>query len=491
VEIAKLRLWLSLIVDEEDIKHIKPLPNLDYKIVCGNSLLGVERNLENWKLFAKLEELKPLFFNETNTNKKQDYKMQIDRLISEITNGHKDFDFEVYFSEVFHEKNGFDVVIANPPYEEISNRKEKIFFQRTYAEVLSGHYDLYIFFFKKAFNIVRKKGIITFITAHTYLHYPQFKNLRKWLYKKSHILEITSRISGIFESAVVDNAIILIQAYAVNDNDLSKFTQKKIKNNKLIDEEKLFLRRYEFSSDNFDLETIKNRETLKKFLKNTELLGEITKSSQGITVYAKVQGEKKNWLRKEKIDSNSKPIFRGREIQRYFSKWSGDYIQYGNWLWCPRNPKFFENEKLFFRQTADTLIGTYIREPIYCIDSVHSIINLPNLKNYSLKYILAILNSKMGNYLYELLIPETGKVFAQVKLFFLRQIPIKKISISEQKPFIGFVNKILAITKEDDYLANSTKQAKVKEYKRQIDKMVYKIYGLTDNEIKIVEEFGK
>jgi type II restriction/modification system DNA methylase subunit YeeA len=96
VEIAKLRLWLSLIVDEEDIKQIKPLPNLDYKIVCGNSLLGVERNLENWKLFAKLEELKPLFFNETNANKKQEYKIQIDGIISKITNGHKDFDFEVY-----------------------------------------------------------------------------------------------------------------------------------------------------------------------------------------------------------------------------------------------------------------------------------------------------------------------------------------------------------------------------------------------------------
>ena len=52
VEIAKLRLWLSLVVDEDDIKQIQPLPNLDYKIVCGNSLLGVKRRLENWPLFA-------------------------------------------------------------------------------------------------------------------------------------------------------------------------------------------------------------------------------------------------------------------------------------------------------------------------------------------------------------------------------------------------------------------------------------------------------
>ena len=116
VEIAKLRLWLSLIVDEEDIKQIKPLPNLDYKIVCGNSLLGVEKNLFNQKLFTELEKLKPLFFNETDAKKKQKYKNQIDELINKITNGRKDFDFEVYFSEVFHEKKGFDVVIANPPY---------------------------------------------------------------------------------------------------------------------------------------------------------------------------------------------------------------------------------------------------------------------------------------------------------------------------------------------------------------------------------------
>ena len=65
VEIAKLRLWLSLVVDEQDVRRIKPLPNLSYKIVTGNSLLGVDTNeLENWKAFRRLEELKPVFFDE-------------------------------------------------------------------------------------------------------------------------------------------------------------------------------------------------------------------------------------------------------------------------------------------------------------------------------------------------------------------------------------------------------------------------------------------
>ncbi|HOT59044.1 MAG TPA: hypothetical protein PLJ83_05230, partial [Spirochaetales bacterium] len=104
VEIAKLRLWLSLVVDEDDIRQIKPLPNLDYKIVCGNSLLGVEKNLFNNELFVKLEQLKPHYFNETNPTKKQEYKKQIDNLIRQITSEHTEFDFEVYFSEVFHKK---------------------------------------------------------------------------------------------------------------------------------------------------------------------------------------------------------------------------------------------------------------------------------------------------------------------------------------------------------------------------------------------------
>ncbi|MEA3420681.1 MAG: DNA methyltransferase, partial [Acidobacteriota bacterium] len=109
VEIAKLRLWLSLVVDEEDIKQIQPLPNLDYKIVCGNSLVGVERNMFNNELFQKLEVLKPPYFDETNAKKKQEFRKQIDQLIMNLTNNKETFDFEVYFSEVFHENGGFDV----------------------------------------------------------------------------------------------------------------------------------------------------------------------------------------------------------------------------------------------------------------------------------------------------------------------------------------------------------------------------------------------
>ncbi|RMF97333.1 MAG: hypothetical protein D6734_02385 [Candidatus Schekmanbacteria bacterium] len=71
--------------------------------------------------------------------------------------------------------------------------------------------------------------------------------------------------------------------------------------------------------------------------------------------------------------------------------------------------------------------------------------------------------------------------------YYMGKLPIKQISLEGQRPFIDLVNKILSLTQSEDYFENPQKQAKVKEFQRQIDQLVYKLYGLTDEEIKIVE----
>jgi hypothetical protein len=167
------------VVDEDDFLTIKPLPNLDYKIVCGNSLFKVERNLLNDHLFAELALLKLRFFDEINPRQKKDEKSQIERLIRQLTNNDEHFDYEIYFSEVFHKKRGFDVVIANPPYVRHEGIKEfKPELKKTFGEFYCGTADLYTYFYKRGLEILKPNGHLCFIAPNKFMRAGYGKNTR-------------------------------------------------------------------------------------------------------------------------------------------------------------------------------------------------------------------------------------------------------------------------------------------------------------------------
>lgn len=514
VDIARLRFWLSIVVDEEEAS---PLPNLDYKIMQGNSLIESYKGLDLSKLtYAKksgghisqysifeddtkqlqreVTQLLTQYYSCSDHDKKTDLRNKISNTIAkqlsvqnfdadilrklrtlDLAGNDQFFLWHTWFSDVF-EKGGFDIVIGNPPYNEISDKEEKSFYQKHFKDVLSKHYDLYIFFFKIGIDLLREKGIMTYITPHTFTWYPQFIALREYIYNKTTILEITDRIKSIFDSAVVDNSIISLQKGIFEKK--SNFSFLEYIDNKLKTINNLYLNREEFNSQRFDYTGLINIGKLNRLNNGCVPLGEITKSSQGITVYAKVQGEKINYFRDTVVSSYSRPCLRGKNINRY-SYSCNQYIEYGKWLWCPREPVYFENEKIFIRQTSDSLIGTYVKEPMCATDSIHSIISKDT--RYSLKYILGILNSNLGNYMYKLMSCETGKVFAQVKLAVLRELPIKIVSESQQIPIIKLVDKILEIKKESPDKDTSMEET-------MINNLIYDIYGLSKDEIKIIEE---
>jgi type I restriction-modification system DNA methylase subunit len=221
VEIAKLRLWLSLVVDEENVLQVKPLPNLDYKVIPGDSLLGIEEGaLENWRAIHRLEILKPLFFDEVDKRKKDAYKREIDELIHQITHGNTIFDFNIYFSEVFHRKQGFDVLIANPPY--IGESGHKDLFRKTKDGPLGKFYlgkmDYFYFFLHLALNLVRENGEVAFITTNYYLTATGAKKLRD---DYKHRATVRSLISfnelRIFESAQGQHNMITLLKKGRND----------------------------------------------------------------------------------------------------------------------------------------------------------------------------------------------------------------------------------------------------------------------------------
>ncbi len=196
VEIAKLRLWLSLVVDESYYDDIQPLPNLDYKIVQGNALLGVEKNLFNLDLFNRLDRLKQQFFDATHRHEKRTLKAQIDQLIELLTGEQKTFDFEVYFHEVFAAKGGFDVVIGNPPYLRIqgirkSNPKLANQYKALYKSA-TGSFDLYALFVERGLKILAAQGFLNFIMPDKWTNAGFGKGLRSVIAKGQHGFRLIS-----------------------------------------------------------------------------------------------------------------------------------------------------------------------------------------------------------------------------------------------------------------------------------------------------------
>ncbi|MGA7936278.1 MAG: Eco57I restriction-modification methylase domain-containing protein, partial [Kovacikia sp.] len=177
VDIAKLRLWLSLVVDEEDYTRIKPLPNLDYKIVCGNSLLGVDQrgdvkqyqgNVLNYQQLEQLDQLMLDFFDETNSERKTQLNRDIKSLIQTLTGSAETFDFRIYFSEVFRKNHGFDVVIGNPPYvrqEKLGNEAKQAL-KANFPELYKGTADIYTYFYGKGVSLLKERGSLAYITSN-------------------------------------------------------------------------------------------------------------------------------------------------------------------------------------------------------------------------------------------------------------------------------------------------------------------------------------
>ncbi|MGJ1407049.1 MULTISPECIES: Eco57I restriction-modification methylase domain-containing protein [Sphingobacterium] len=507
-EISKLRCFLSLVVDEnidenKPNRGIEPLPNLEFKFVTADTLIKLpeengQRGLfDNWEEMQELEELRNDYIQSYGKQKqriKEQFLKVQQKMFKDQLSLFSDKESRAYqlstWNPFGHEKSDwfdpkwmfgvekFDVVIGNPPYNEVSTKEDKIKFQSIFKEVISKHYDVYIFFFKRGYDLVSEYGVLSYITPHTFTVYNQFQALRKWMIEKTKIVEISDRIESVFSSVVVDSCITILSNNPKHKKSAFKRFEFNQRGLQLIESETLD--DTEFDHETFSISSIKNKEKLKAFLIDSKLLGEVYESGQGITVYAKVQGEKINYFRESIVSQNSKPVTKGREIFRYKLNWDSSYIEYGNWLWCQRDDKYFESPKIFLRQTSADLIATYIEEPFYCIDSVHSIITGDHA--YNLKYLLCILNSGVGNYMYSLLIQEQGKVFAQVKLTFLRKIPIKQANQSIQSIFDNICTYTLATNKFKDFDKHVPNSHIAQLFEEVIDAMVMELYFKEDFE---------
>ena len=423
-EIAKLRLWLSLVVDEEDRETIKPLPNLDYKIVQGNSLLNIDKDLFNSEQFERLEELKPLYFNETDIDEKQKYRNKINGLIGEITNGSKDFDFQIHFSEVFHEKRGFDVVIGNPPYLNIEKLDDKLkqYLFRNYRTA-SGRTDIYIAFIEMSLRLLRENGDMTYIIPHAFTSQKYGAKLRHFLVGNHYIKEILDTSEYfVFSEAVVKNIVLQVLKTSPQDKTTVKIAKSgsDFDNNsfevfKIDQKEFLALKdtKYETRADAF------------KFIKVKQKMeyGNVQLTDICLVAYGARLNHKKKPIGKdhyifEKAQPNFKPFHEGRNIQRYHVSQSGwlNYVPMEHYN--PMFPELFESGKIVAIRVIKDRLRFALDKDLY---NSHTVINLVKWhllqrvghrsvkkgisdhrielsKRCDYKFLLAVLNSRLLNW---------------------------------------------------------------------------------------------
>lgn len=381
VDIARLRLWLSLVV-EQNIPE--PLPNLEHKIMQGNSLVS---EYEGIKIFNKdllySREKGPFQFSinfgspierkidgfqdqirqylkESKKDKKKEIKMKIDFLRWELIeetlkeqgklgdfeeirilrqkNVRPFFIWELEFSEVFKEKGGFDIVIGNPPYFSISkikNKKEREAIKRENYQVFSNSTDIYCLFYEKAISLVRENdGLVTFITSNKWMKATYGEALRKLLITKNPIA-IIDLGPGVFKSATVDTSILILRKQIRKDNS-SLIASRVLK----------------YAGDNFReaiLETLTRidvpdgvpwlvlsdieRIIMKKIQKiGSPLNNHDIKINRGILTgynnafFIDKRIRDKLIAKDEKSEEIILPVLRGRDIRRHGYKWEGLYI---------------------------------------------------------------------------------------------------------------------------------------------------------------------
>jgi len=577
VEIAKLRLWLSLVVDEEDIKNIRPLPNLDYKIMQGNSLLeeyegvklfdmGISSGQKNFlelvsdaeRLTKELQRLKEEFFKASLKSEKDYLKRKIDDLTWELieatlkeqdkadklkevakfkkSNTKPFFLWKLNFSEVFQERGGFDVVIANPPYvrqELFKDEKEPL--KRAFGNFFGGRADLYTYFYKKSLDLARSGAILTFISSNKFFIRGYGEETRRLLTTDMTLLSIINFGELPVFKAAVDSGIVIARKKAPTvDSEITTLQVKRaseIENLvETVEKEGYEVRVTNLKPGGWVLETKekldllhklqKNRRTLNEYCNNKVFAGIKTGLDKAFVITERVKED----IVKSDPESGDliRPWLRGKDVAKWRPNYKNLYVIYTplnkieiddypavkeylmqfkkrlseratqqKWYEIQqpqeRFTELFDSQKIIYPDCAKEMRACYDTAGAYGTMAMYFIPYDPA--------ILAILNSRLFDWYSRMTFATFGDPWNGGRVIFkslyMRDVPIPKISAKNKKPLAALVEKVLAVTKDGNYFVNPAKQAEVKEYEKQIDKLVYKLYDLTPEEIEIVEESAK
>ena len=389
VEIAKLRFWLSIVVDEI---APTPLPNLAYKIMVGNSLLSTINGFDplvqnqNKKAQKDIRILQGKFhdyFNEHNKKRKEKIdrevkeginlilnkalknfdiqpKFDMDKkeqnryendymqymLLSKIIKEYNDYNYtkelffyKIYFRDVI-DSGGFDIVIGNPPYvrhEKIKELKPKLKIEG--YKSYNGTADLYIYFFEQGYRLLKDNGILSYITSNKYTRAKYGKQFRAFILNNTNILEyIDFNGVKVFDSATVDTSILTFKKSNVKKSsflycDINEKYKKESELEKFISQNGFEYLQSDLSENSFSFsspEELKIKKIIEKVgtpLKDWDI--EINSGIKtGLNEAFIIDGKVKDELiaKDPKSIEIIKPLLRGRDIKRYSYKFADKWL---------------------------------------------------------------------------------------------------------------------------------------------------------------------
>ncbi|MCY3833659.1 MAG: N-6 DNA methylase [Chloroflexi bacterium] len=477
VEVSKLALLLKMLENEGDGADLHELaepllPDLRGNIKWGNSLIGSD------------------FFSGT----------ELAALDDEELLRVKPFDWAggSGFGAIMA-RGGFDAVIGNPPYgAEIPS--EQVTYLSTKHGAGAKFPDSYIFFIIKALQLLMRSERMSFIVPNTFCDLESLDEFRKWILTENSILKIWQ--SGwAFKDAVVDTLVFVAQKdKPTTDSSVLIEINEKTYERKISSFVANELRKIDYRNSEDD------KQILRKVVGNTIPLSEIATVRAGVKMYERGKGtppqtreliKERPYSTKEEKRVGWKTLYRGKHISRYAFASPDEYVNYGEWLAAPRKPELFASPKILMRRTDDRLLASLDDENAICVNSCHVIKFKKASPALSYSYILGLLNSRLMQRIYELQNPQmVDKVFAEVKVIYVLRLPIRTIDFEDSADkimhdtMVELVDTMLDLHRQLPGLTavqRGVVEQRIEAVDREIDGLVYRLYGLSVDEVGIVE----
>jgi len=527
VEVTKLSLLLKVLEEESEenvsrqlkLFEERALPSLHRNIKCGNSLIGTD-------IYADVQAT-------------LDDPEAVKRINA--------FDWDREFPEIM-QRGGFDAVIGNPPYVRQEGLKEQKKYFQTHYETYQGTADLYVYFIEKGISLLRKGGLFSYIVANKWFRANYGKPLRIWL-KGKQIEEIVDFGDlPVFTTATTYPCVIRVRNNT-SEGIFEAVSVENLSFTNLADY--VLQHTFQIKTDNLDdsgwtLADPKEQELLKKIQTAGTTLGKYVESKiyrgiiTGLNKAFVIDKATHDKIIREDPKSAEviKPFLVGKDVKRYQKPDNkGKYLilipngwtrqTSGNiknpWRWLQEEYPAIVKHLMPFTQEAEArwdkgefwwelracdyynefetpkiIFPNICKRPEFTFDDLNYytnqkcyIISVPD------KYLLGILNSSIVHFLFKLLLPKLRGDFFEPNLVVFQEFPIRTIDFSDTADkhrhdnMVALVERMLTLHKQlADVKTDHEKtliERQIEATDRQIDALVYELYGLTEEEIDIVE----